>query len=287
MSRESNEEFIDGLQKLGLSSNEAIVYYYLIQHGKKGTFVKDLKSHAKLERTTIYSILNRLLEMGCVIEAKNTDAPKQAKMFVATSPELYMEKILHEKRNELKQLETLKKSVIDRLETLFLQSQDFSFELVDDYMKPFLNPLIEKGWKILEYVSEKSSITYGFEAYDCTLLNPNAKFVKDAGFMIFKYDYEVEKDENTLNYMYGLLKRKGKEEVLNKGIGVIDLKLHEVDIDIKGTKYKGFIPEFKFEHSEGWMKMTEMVMIPQKEKIFSLWAEDHEHILEMTQGIYR
>ena len=56
MSKKSNQEFIKALQKLGLSYNEAMVYYYLVQHGKRGTFVKDLKNHTKLERTTIYSI---------------------------------------------------------------------------------------------------------------------------------------------------------------------------------------------------------------------------------------
>ena len=280
-----NEEFISALQKFGLSFNEAIVYYYLIQHGKKGTFVKDLKSHTKLERTTIYSILNRLLETGCVVEGRNSDAPKQAKVFVATSPEIYTEKILQYKQKELVKLKEVKESVIDRLEALFLQNMEFSFELVDNYVKPFLNPLIERGWKVLEYIAEKSTITHGFEAYDCTLLNPNAKIVKDAGFMIFKYEHEVEKDDNTLNYMYSLLKRKGREEILNKGIGVKELKLNESEIKIKGKKYKGFIPEFKFEDSNGWIQMTEMVMIPQNDKIFSLWAETHEHILEMVQGI--
>ena len=191
---------------------------------------------------------------------------------------------MHNKRRELSELEKLKESVIDRLENIFFQSMEYPFEMVDDYIKPFLKPLIKNGWKILEYIVEKSSITHDFEAYDCTLLNPNSKLVKDAGFMVFKYNFEVEKDKDTLNYMYGLLKRKGKEEILNKGIGVIDLKLNEVEISIKGKKYRGYAPEFKFKHSDKWEKMTEMVIIPKNDIVFSIWAENHEHIIEMTQG---
>jgi predicted transcriptional regulator len=222
MSEKLNEEFIEGLQKLGLSYNEAKVYYYLITYGKKGTIVKNLKENTKLERTTIYSILNRLLDIGCVLESKKRDASKQAKTFIAVNPERYMEQFLHYKRNKLKELEKIKDSIIPRLETLFLHSKEFSFELVDDFIKPYFFPLIENGWKIQEYIVEKNSIIYGFDLYDCVLFNPNAKFVKEAGFMILKYDHIIENDETTLNYMYGLLKRKGREEILNKDIGVKD-----------------------------------------------------------------
>jgi hypothetical protein len=51
--------------------------------------------------------------------------------------------------------------------------------------------------------------------------------------------------------------------------------------------YKGFLPKFKFENRKDWMDITEMVVIPQKDKIFSLWAENHTSILEMIQGILK
>ena len=184
-------------------------------------------------------------------------------------------------------LEKIKIDVFDKLETIYLESIEFSFKEVDNFLKPYMKSLYDKGWKVIEHLVEKSQITYDFEAYDITLLVPEAKFVKDAGFMVFKYNRDVDNDTNTLNYMFDILSRKGKEEVLNKGIGVVDVKLIENEIDINGKKFKGHLPEFKFEHSNEYIQLTETVMIPIKNKIFFLWAENHKYILDMAETIFK
>jgi hypothetical protein len=186
---------------------------------------------------------------------------------------------------ELELLEKIKLDVIDKLETMYLESVEFSVNEIDDFLKPYLNPLYEKGWKVIEHIVEKFQITHEFEAYDTTLLVPDAKIVKDAGFMVFRYNRDIENDENTLNYMFDMLSRKGKEEVLNKGIGVEDIQLIERMVEIKGKKFKGHAPKFKFEHTDKYIQITETVMIPVKNKIFFLWAENLKMILEMTEGI--
>ena len=285
MTSDTNEEYIEGLQKIGLTREEALIYITLIQHGKKGTYIKDLTDHLPIKRTTIYSILNRLHDRKCVRENSEYDGPKGAKIYAAISPESYMSRIINKKKIELKLLEKIKLDVIDRLETIYLESIEFSLNEIDDFLKPYLNSLYEKGWKVIEHIVEKFQITHEFEAYDTTLLIPDAKIVKDAGFMVFKYNRDVENDENTLNYMFDMLSRKGKEEVLNKGIGVEDIELNETIIEIKGKRFRGHTPKFKFEHTDKYIQMTETVMIPIKNKIFFIWAENHKFILEMAEGI--
>lgn len=287
MTDNKTEEYIQGLQKTGLTHEEALIYFNLIQHGKKGTYIKDLTDHLPIKRTTIYSILNRLHDRGYVRENLEYEGPKGAKMYAAISPELYMSRIINKKKSELEMLEKIELDVIDKLETMYLESIEFSISEIDDFLKPYLNPLYEKGWKVIEHIVEKSQITHDFEAYDTTLLVSNAKFVKDAGFMVFRYNRDVEYDENTLNYMFDMLSRKGKEEVLNKGIGVVDIKLIESEIEIKGKKFKGHLPKFKFEHNDGYIQITETVMIPIKDKIFFMWAENHKFILEMANAIFK
>jgi predicted DNA-binding transcriptional regulator len=286
MCAKKNEDFIQYLEKTGLTHEEALVYYTLIQHGKKGTYIKDLTEHIPIKRTTIYSIVNRLHKKGFIRENSDYDGPKGAKVYAAISPELYINRIINEKKNELETLEKIKLDIIDKLETVYLESVEFSINEIDDFLKPYLRPLLEKGWKVIEHLVEKSQITHGFEAYDATLLVPDAKIVKDAGFMVFKYKREVEDDVNTLNYMFDMLSRKGKEEVLNKGIGVVDIKLKETKVEIKGEEFKGHLPDFKFEHTEGYTQLTETVMIPVKDKIFFMWAENHTLILEMANAIF-
>lgn len=57
-------------------------------------------------------------------------------------------------------------------------------------------------------------------------------------------------------------------------------------IEIKGKKFKGHSPKFKFEHTDKYIQITETVMIPIKNKIFFMWAENHKFILEMADGIF-
>jgi sugar-specific transcriptional regulator TrmB len=287
MKDERKENYITGLQKTGLTREEALIYYTLIEHGKKGTYIKDLTDHLPIKRTTIYSILNRLNDRGCVRENPEFEGPKGAKFYTAISPELYMNRIINQKEEELEKLKETNSKVIGKLEKLYLKELEFSLEEIDDFLKPYLRPLYEKGWKVIEHAVEKSQITFAFDAYDTTLLVPKAKIVKDAGFMIFKYDRNIEDDENTLNYMFDLLSRKGQEEILQKGIGITDMKLIEQDFEINGKKYRGHKPHFKFGDSKDYIQLTETVMIPIRNKIFFLWAENHDLILEMVDVIFQ
>jgi len=279
-------EFVKALQLTGLTSEEALIYFTLIQHGKKGTYVRDLIYHVPIKRTTIYSILNRIMEKECIRISEKSEAPKKAKIFVATSPTIFIDKILREKKKEVKELEEMRLNFVDKLEDVFLKSMEYSFEDIDDFLKPYFEPLIEKGWKVIEHVVERSKRNYMFEIYDCTLLVPNAKYVKDCGFIVIEFDNIIENDKNTLNFINGLLKKVGKEQVLTKGIGVVDVKIEDSQIEFYDNVYRSFKTEFLWPNSDEYQELTKSVVLPIKNKIFFLWAETYEIVKEMVDVIF-
>ena len=69
---DKEEKFVRALEKSGLNYNEALVYFSLIKLGQKGATVYELDHHFTpfLKRTTIYSILHKLIELGCVREGE-------------------------------------------------------------------------------------------------------------------------------------------------------------------------------------------------------------------------
>lgn len=284
---EKTEFFIQNLQRTGLDREEALIYFTLIQHGKKGTYIKDLSDHLPIKRTTLYSILDRLNKRGCVRRNLEYSGPKGARIFAAISPELYIERIIKKKKIELQELEEVESNVKKKLEDTYLESMEFSIDEISSVLIPYLKPLYEKGWKVIEHIVEKSQITHRVEAYDITLLVPNAKFVKEAGFLLFKYNRDIENDENIQNYIFATLSRKSKEEVLDRGIGIVDIELNEKRIELNGRQYRGNLPKYRFEGNKDFIDITEIVMIPIKNKIFYIWAENHEIILKMTEAIFR
>ncbi len=280
------EEYIEGLKKIGLTDDESLVYFTLTRHGKKGTYVKDLVYHIPLKRTTIYSILNRLIEKKCVKIAEKSDAPKKAKIFVATSPSVFIDETIRKKKKELKIIEDIRSNLANKLESVYLESMEYSFKDIDEFLQPYFKPLMDKGWKVIEHTIEKSRMNYMFDIYDCALLIPNAKFVKDCGFIIIKFDHIVEKDIDTLNFIINLLKRIGKEQVLNKDIGVKDLKISDSKIEFYDNMYHSFKTEFLWENTKDFQELTKSVILPIGDKIFFLWAETYEFVKEMVYAIF-
>lgn len=287
MDRKIEQKLIDNLKKTGLSQEESRIYLTLIQHGKKGTYVKDLTRHTSIERTTIYSLLKRLIEKRCVIEAEQSNAPKNAKIFIALSPINFIKKVLEEKERQLKELKELELILADKLEKIFQMSVVYPIEEVNEFLKPYLKPLIEKGWKIISQIIEKSEINFGFEAYDCILLSPDAKIIKDSGFIAFKFDYEIENDNNSIDFIINLLRRKGKEEIINKGIGVKDVKLTDSKIKIFGKIFPSFKIEFLFNQNNEYQELTKSIILPIKKKIFFIWTETHEILKEIVEVVFK
>ena len=98
------KQFVDIIQESGLSLNEAMIYFALIKSGEKGCIVKELDHELPIKRTNIYSIMHRLIELGCVEEAGQAEKSKNATIFKATDPLKFINKLIEDKQIELNKL---------------------------------------------------------------------------------------------------------------------------------------------------------------------------------------
>lgn len=100
-------EFISSLQKMDplKAPEEAQIYFTLLKYGKKGTVVRKLREELPdIERTTIYSILKRLIEKNCV----KSDESKKLKTFIAVNPTKFFKTIYLKKKRNLKNFKNLR-----------------------------------------------------------------------------------------------------------------------------------------------------------------------------------
>lgn len=75
------------LQAQGLNKKDIEVYLDLHKHGQ--SFASTVSTRTGIDRTTVYSVLKRLLKSGTVVQTKmNT-----FRAYVAVSPEIFMDKI--------------------------------------------------------------------------------------------------------------------------------------------------------------------------------------------------
>src|SRR5271157_477095 len=237
MSERKSDKFVRDLQKTGLNYEESMIYFELVQKGPKGDYASVIASTLKMKRTTMLSKLNRLIQKRCARIDGNPLAPRGVRRFVAISPAEYITKIVHQKRQELLELEKLEKTASKQLERMFQQSIEYGQEDLDPFLAPFLGPLLEQGWKLVEQVVELSKISHGFDGYDCTLLPPKAQLIKDCGFLVFKFNYPVESDETTINFITDLLLRRSTGEILQKDIGVKDVRISKTTISFFDRTY--------------------------------------------------
>ncbi len=307
MSKE--EKFIEILQTTGLNYKEALLYFTLVKSGPKGIIVNDIL-HAlpiKLNRTTTYSILRKLTRLGWVNEGDQLDKSKNATYFIATKPTHYFNNIITKKAKELEELEELKEIYLKSLQKIYHSGIEFSYDELDPFIKPYLKSLLEKNWRLKSYIVRKDLPMFEYEVYDCVLNSPNARLIKDNSFHVFIFDYNIEKDENALEFFIIGLKKK-----------TIAIKSHFFDIkhihlvnDI--IKYNGKIcPMFKMEikinefkkseyfanipgdlkkeknrYSQGFFEIGKAVIIPINNKLFYLWAESDEILREMVEPIFK
>lgn len=287
MSERKADTFIRDLQKTGLNYEESTIYFTLIQKGSKGAFASELASSLNAKRTSMLSKLGRLVQKGCVHVNGDSRAPRGIKRFVAISPaELFSQKI-HQARQELDELENIEKTVGERLEDLYQQSIEYGPEDIDPFLTPYLSPLLETGWKLVEQEIEKSKMGHGFDAYDCTLIPPNAQLIKDCGFMAFDFHHVVEGDAITINFIIDMLLRRGAGEIFQKDIGVKDVHISETTIVLFNRTYPSLKMEFLFSPHAGFQELTRSAIIPIYSKIFFLWGEDIPIVEEMARTIFR
>jgi DNA-binding MarR family transcriptional regulator len=287
MSETRKENFIRALQKARLAYDEAMLYFALIQYGHRGAYASELGNDLNLPRTTVHSKMTRMVAKGYAWVKQDPLAPWSAKRFVATGPTELFKNALQEMMQERTHLENMQEQVGERLEQIFSKSIVYGPDDLDSFLQPYLLPLLEKGWKLVEQDVEKTQSIFAFEIYDCTLLPPNTQFIKDCGFIALQFDHSIEEDQITLTFVNDLLKRHGREEILGKGIGAKDVKISSSEIELFGKTFPSLKMEFLLDSHKGYQELTCSVVLPIHSRMFYLWAESRPIVQEMVEAVFR
>ncbi|MFX0070675.1 MAG: helix-turn-helix domain-containing protein [Candidatus Hermodarchaeota archaeon] len=309
MMKEKNKEkgYIEILKKTGLNEKEALIYLTLLKSGPKGNIVKDLNHFLTIERTTIYSVLRKLIELGYVKEAEASKSSNKATTFIAIEPSKFFEKLIVEKQKELNEFQNLKKKYLDQLQFVYQNGIIYEYKDLDPFIQPYIKPLLDMGWKIVSYYKKREMPAFNYLVYDCMLLAPNAKIIKVNSFHIFVFDYNIQEDKNALRFFINGIKKITKEIVLtNTDLKDVELLEDEIivfgnrypsikininpqDLKLLGDYFLGLLEEVKENsenESEEFNDVFKSVILPLKNKIFFLWAESIEFLEEMAASIF-
>lgn len=242
------EEFIRVLEKSGLNYNEALVYFSLIKLGHKGATVYELDHHFTpfLKRTTIYSILRKLIELGCVREGEQKQGSRKVTLFIANKPEEYYDRIILEKEEELDILKDLQEKYLDYFNIIYQEGMEYYIEELDEQIQPYLIPLVEKGWRITSYLIKKEVPLFEYTVYDCMLKSPSAKYLKETSFHLFLFDENIENDTSSLQFFIKGLKNK-THEIVSYFSDIKEYELEDKKLEFFKKTYPGFNLTVKLE----------------------------------------
>ena len=295
--------YVETLQESGLSFNEAMVYFAMVKYGGKGCIVKELNHELPIKRTNIYSVLNRLVQLGCVQEAGQAEKSKNATIFRAINPQDFINQLIEKKKLELIKLEKIKNYHVRDLQSIYQEGMEFTFDEISPIIQPYFKPLLQKGWKIKSYIFRKGTPMFDYEVYDCMLHAPQSKYIKDNSFHLFIFDYDIESDENALSFFINNLKKKTRE-IKSFFFDIKEFKLIDDLMILKNQDYTIFKMEVKVsqlkdsiyfksmsselgEMSNGeYFEMGKALIIPFGNKLFYLWAESDEILKEMAEPIF-
>jgi DNA-binding MarR family transcriptional regulator len=244
-----------GLLKFGLSIEEAKVYLSLLSKGKEGDKVGSLNEELDIKRTTIYRIIDRLIDKEWVV--KLPGMAKGAQIYIARQLGSILDERIREKEEELKILKSFRFIMGEELENGWIDMSE-----VDKDLQSF-----------------KRNV-FGFKTLGVTGVE------KDCGLLIFEYGGIVENDIVVQAAL------QLSSEKLKMGLQ-IDEEIEEFKIpDLKEVKfefteirdYLGSILYLKFKDGSetannvgiDWIIATKQVAIPIKEKVYVIWASEEK-----------
>ena len=244
-----------GLLKAGLSFDEAKVYLALLSKGEQGEKVGNLNKELDIKRTTIYRIIDRLIENNWV--EKISESPQGVSIFAARSLDAQFNEIINQKEEELRILKS---------------------------MKYILGETMENGWAGLSKLKKESqklgdkAITY--ESMDIIGME------KDCGLIIFDYEESVS-ETVVLKGALQLVNEKMMYEIRSqRNKDLEDIKI----IDTKFQEYYGATIHIKFKKDseiaknvgEDWIIALKQVAIPIGDKIYVIWGSEEKFPVLMS-----
>ena len=296
-------QYVETLHESGLTLNEAMVYFAMVKYGGKGCIVKELDHELPIKRTNIYSVLKRLVQLGCAQEAGQAEKSKNATIFKAINPSDFINQLIEEKKLELETLEKIKNYHVRDLQSIYQEGMEFAFDEINPIIQPYFKPLLQQGWKIKSYIVRKGTPMFDYEVYDCLLHAPQSKYIKDNSFHLFIFDYDIEKDENALSFFINNLKKKTRETKSFffdiKEIKLIDdimvlndqkYTIFKMEVKVSQLKdsvyFKNISSELREMNNREYFEIGKALIIPNKNKLFYLWAESDDILKDMAEPIF-
>ncbi|MFX1256398.1 MAG: helix-turn-helix domain-containing protein [Promethearchaeota archaeon] len=248
------------LQKFGLSFDEAKIYLALWEKGKKGATVGLLYRELDIKRTSIYSILGRLIEKKWVeilsgsSPLEMSKAPKGARRYIAKPPDDLLNKIIYAKEKELEELKNLRLLFTD----VIRREKKLTSEIIED------SSLLSR--KVSNY----------------EVLGKNGIY-KNYGFIIIEYNRNIKDDikRDDIELAFKLVRRIIEYEIKNQEIPDLD----QIEIfDTMIHNYSGAVIYLKFKDGSRTAKIVgnrliiagKLVAIPVDNKIFMIWGEEEK-----------
>lgn len=239
-----------GLNRVGLSENDAKVYLALLRKGEKGEKVGILDKELELKRTHIYRIIDRLTEKDWVDKLAKT--PKGGQIYVARPLIDLLDDFIKEKEEEIKILKGLKLIISENL---------------------------ENGWKVI--TDGKKDIKGQFDL-DIQEIIGNEK---DCGIVIYEYDRIIKGEENLDKVKLRIYSKKletiiKERQEIGKLKDLEDVKVDEIDIQ----DYCGAVISIKYRLGRktannvgnDWNIVAKLVSIPIDNKIYIIWGSEEK-----------
>jgi len=250
-----------GLLKFGLSIEEAQVYLALLKKGKEGDIVGNLNEELAIKRTTIYRILERLLDKEWVV--KLTDPSQRAQIFIARPLTSILDERIQQREEELKILKSFR----------FIMGES-----------------LENGWIDLSEIDKesKSLLKKGFDFKTLGITGEE----KDCGLLIFEYDSPIENDIISKAALQLSCERLRLSTQIDEDIEeYTNPDLEELKFEsTKIKEYLGAIMYIKFKEGSktakmigtDWIIAAKLVAIPMKNKIYVIWGSEEKFPILMN-----
>lgn len=289
-----DDELLMTLKKTGLTQNEALVYLSLLRYGKEAVRAVELnKNLLSLKRTTLYSILKKLEELGAISIVESDDTPRNARKYKLELPSNYYHKCIKKIQKELEYLEKLRPFFEKDLLTLYNRPIKIELKDINNILKPYIEPLLNEGWMIKSGIQEEHIPVLNCSLFEIFLTSNNYYCIDEVPFHLFLFDFNIEEDEKAFHFF---MKRilADSHKIISRHLKSSDFELSERTVEIRGYKFPGYYLRFNkkiikdnellpslleycnLKHFNELPETIEFglgIAIPVKTKLFFLWAE--------------
>jgi len=257
-----------GLQKFGLTPEEARVYLELLKKTSDGEKVTNLNKKLNIKRPTLYKILDRLVDKNWVDVELRTS--KRTQFYISRPIAEVFDRIIQEKIEEIKILR--------------------SFQLL---IKEYLG----NGWESASKFYDDSQ-TFSREVFDIDMLGIMG-LEKDFGILVFEYNEDVVDEiraQDKLSLIHDKIieqMKKLKEEGKIKDFGDVEKNIKMEHVEIQENHGANIYLRFKEGSStarqlgKGWIIAVKAVVIPIENLIYVIWGseEKFQTLLELFSNL--